>query len=211
MIAKNNLQLFLDLHVYYKWNILFLLEADKLFDAINVNVIRRCKNNDAEAYNRLIGHYEAYIYQICYNYSRNKEEALDLVQEVYIKIFRGINSFDERRPFLPWLKKITINTLINESRKKQLEKTTLHLDTLIDQTNLEEQVVLNDTRDTLNRFIAELPENYRLSLTMRYHESMSYEEIANALEQPLGTVKSNVHRARNLIRQKMQACDLLEV
>ncbi len=188
------------------------MEADKLVDAATVSLIRRCKKNDEDAYNQLIGKYEAYLYQICFNYTRNKDEALDMMQEVYIKIFRGINTFDETRPLLPWLKKITINTLINHNRKKRIEETILPDDAVLnDGTNMEEQVVLEDTRNILNGLIAELPANYRLSLTLRYHENMSYDDIASVLEQPLGTVKSNVYRARNLLRQKMQACELLEV
>jgi RNA polymerase sigma-70 factor, ECF subfamily len=137
---------------------------------------------------------------------------LDIMQEVYIKVFRGIMSFDETRPLLPWLKKITINTLINHSRKNRLDEIALHSELdLADKTDIEDQVIGSDTQNIISRLIGELPEIYRLALTLRYQENMSYEEIASALEQPLGTVKSNIYRARNLLRQKMQACNLLEV
>ncbi len=135
-----------------------------------------------------------------------------MMQEVYIKVFRGIKNFDESRPILPWLKKITINTLINHSRKNRLDETALHQDLyLADKTDIEEQVVGIDTRNIINELIAELPETYRLALTLRYLENLSYDEIASTLEQPLGTVKSNIYRARNMLRQRMQACELLEV
>lgn len=135
-----------------------------------------------------------------------------MMQEVYIKVFRGIKSFDESRPILPWLKKITINTLINHNRKNRLDETALHQDLyLADATDIEEQVIGFDTSNIINELIAELPETYRLALTLRYHENLSYDEIAAALEQPLGTVKSNIYRARNILRQRMQACELLEV
>ncbi len=188
------------------------MEADKLVNKYTVSLIKRCKENNQDAYNQLISQYEAYLYRICYNYTRNKEEALDMMQEVYIKIFRGIENFDETRPLLPWLKKITINTLINQSRKNRQDETSLCPDLyLADETNVEEQVIGNDTRNMMNKLIAELPEIYRLVLTLRYHEEMSYNEMASALQQPLGTVKSNVYRARNLLRQKMKTFDLLEV
>ena len=160
----------------------------------------------------MISRHEAYLYQICYNYTRNKEEALDIMQEVYIKIFRSIYSFDENRPLFPWLKKITINTLINHKRKSRLEESPLQFEPdLADGTNIEEEVISCDTRNIINRLIAELPDVYRMVLTLRYHENMSYDDIAEVLEQPLGTVKSNLYRARNLLRQRMQACELLEV
>ena len=202
------------------------MEAEKLVNAATVNLIRRCKKNDEEAYNQLLRHHEAYLYQICYNYTRNKEEALDLLQEVFIKIFRGLRTFDESRPLLPWLKRIAINTLINHSNKKRLAETSLDGNWSVENENnqstnpqsylaaainIEEQVIEIDTRNIIDKMIVELPEAYRIVLILRYNEDMSYDEIASALDLPLGTVKNNIYRARKMLRQKMQACELLEV
>jgi RNA polymerase sigma-70 factor, ECF subfamily len=202
------------------------LEAEKLVDAATVNLIRRCKKNEGDAYNQLLRQYEAYLYRICYNYTRNKEEALDMMQEVYIKIFRGLRTFDESRPLLPWLKRITINTLINHSNKNRLAETSLDgnwssedvnnqntnpQSYLAAATNIEEQVIESYTRNIIDKLIVELPKTYRIALALRYNEDMSYDEIASVLDLPLGTVKNNIYRARKILRQRMQACELLEV
>jgi RNA polymerase sigma-70 factor, ECF subfamily len=202
------------------------LEAEKLVDAATVNLIRRCKKNEGDAYNQLLRQHEAYLYRICYNYTRNKEEALDMMQEVYIKIFRGLRTFDESRPLLPWLKRITINTLINHSNKNRLAETSLDgnwssedvnnqntnpQSYLAAATNIEEQVIESYTRNIIDKLIVELPKTYRIALALRYNEDMSYDEIASVLDLPLGTVKNNIYRARKMLRQKMQACELLEV
>ena len=202
------------------------MEAGNLVNAATVNLIRRCKKNDEDAYNQLLRHYEAYLYRICYSYTRNKEEALDLMQEVYIKIFRGLRTFDESRPLLPWLKKIAINTLINHRNKNRVAETSLdgnwstenddHQNAnpqkcLAAATNIEDQVIEVDTRNIINKLIVELPEAYRIALTLRYNEEMSYDEIASVLDLPLSTIKNNIYRARKMLRQKMQACELLEV
>ena len=202
------------------------MEAEKLVNAATVNLIRKCKKNDGDAYNQLLRQHEAYLYQICYNYTRNKEEALDLMQEVFIKIFRGLRTFDESRPLLPWLKRIAINTLINHSNKNRLAETSLDgswsqenennqsvnpLSYLTTAANTEEQVIERDTRNIIEKLIVELPETYRIALALRYNEDMSYDEIASVLDLPLGTVKNNIYRARKMLRQKMQACELLEV
>jgi RNA polymerase sigma-70 factor, ECF subfamily len=202
------------------------LEAEKLVDAATVNLIRRCKKNEGDAYNQLLRQYEAYLYRICYNYTRNKEEALDMMQEVYIKIFRGLRTFDESRPLLPWLKRITINTLINHSNKNRLAETSLDgnwssedvnnqntnpQSYLAAATNIEEQVIESYTRNIIDKLIVELPKTYRIALALRYNEDMSYDEIASVLDLPLGTVKNNIYRARKMLRQRMQACELLEV
>lgn len=202
------------------------MEAEKLVDAATVNLIRRCKKNEGDAYDQLLRQYEAYLYRICYNYTRNKEEALDMMQEVYIKIFRGLRTFDESRPLLPWLKRITINTLINHSNKNQLAETSLDgnwsaedgnnqntnpQSYLAAATNIEEQVIESYTRNIIDKLIVELPKTYRIALALRYNEDMSYDEIASVLDLPLGTVKNNIYRARKMLRQRMKACELLEV
>lgn len=201
-------------------------EAGKLVNAATVNLIKRCKKNDEDAYNQLLSQYEGYLYRTCYNFTRDREEALDMMQEVYIKIFRGLKHFDETRPLLPWMKTVTINTMINYSNKKSLPETSLNAtwqqdakntiglppeEYLAAKDNTEELAVFSDTSSAIDRLIAQLPEAYRMALTLRYHEEMSYEQIAKTLELPLGTVKNSVFRARNMLREKMQACELLEV
>ncbi|MDO9533847.1 MAG: RNA polymerase sigma factor [Bacillota bacterium] len=183
-------------------------------DAVLISLIRRCKNNDEEAFNKLLSQYEGYLYRICYSFTYNKEESLDMMQEVYIKLFRAINSFDETRPLLPWLKKIAVNTIINYRKKRRIPEISLDFspeDFLASKEDTEDIVLFGDTRDVVDRLIAELPEQYRMALILRYHEEMSYEHIADTLVQPLGTVKNSVFRARNLLRKRMQSCGLLEV
>ncbi len=102
-----------------------LLGGNELVNSAAVRLIRRCKNNDEDAYNQLISQHEAYLYSICYNYTRNKEEALDMMQEIYIKIFRGLKTFDEKLPLLPWLKRLAINTLINHSKRNRVAEISL--------------------------------------------------------------------------------------
>lgn len=195
-------------------------------DTLITNLIKRCKKNDEDAFNQLLSRYEGYLYRICYSFTRNKEEALDMMQEVYIRIFRGLNSFDETRPLLPWLKTVTVNTIVSHTKKNRLPVTSLDggwnqkgsgslefspADYLAAEDDPEETVIVGDTRDIVNDLIAQLPEQYRIALTLRYHEEMSYEQIAGVLGQPLGTVKNSVFRARNQLRKKMQVCELLEV
>ena len=202
------------------------MEENELKQEAIIKLIQGCKNNDGDAYNELLSYYEGYLYRICFNFTRSQEEALDIMQEVYIKIFRAIKSFDERRPFLPWLKKITINTLINygktnrrseyslEGKWEQFESKEVRLSPeqyLAARDNPEGAVILKDTHQVIDKLIAELPQRYRLPLILRYYEEMTYEQIAVALKQPLGTVKSSVYRARSQLRNEMLACGLLEV
>ncbi|MFO8060115.1 MAG: RNA polymerase sigma factor [Bacillota bacterium] len=199
------------------------MEADGLVDGIDTNLIKRCKNSEEAALNTLLRRYEGYLYRICYSFTRNREDSLDMMQEVYIKVLRGLQSFDETRPLLPWLRKIAINTMINHVNRKRVYETSLNSgwdqeggglspeEYLPGKKDTEAPVVISDMRAVIDRLIAQLPESYRMALTLRYHEQMSYKQIAEVLDQPLGTVKNSIFRARSLLRKMMLACDLLEV
>ncbi len=186
-----------------------------------IKLIRRCKNNDKGAFNDLLRKHENYLYQLCYGLTRDKDEALDIMQETYIKVFRTMHRFDENRPFLPWLKKIAINTFLNHRRgfseephlslEAHREDSYRMTETLAGKENTEETALLSSTRDVIDTLLRELPPNYRAALILRYMEEMSYEEIARTLDQPLGTVKSSIFRARNILRKKMEKDRLLEV
>lgn len=188
---------------------------------INLHLIRRCKENDREAFSLLLARHEGYLYRLCYSYLHNKEDALDVVQEIFIKVIRNINSFDENRDFAPWLKKIAINTSLNylrDSQKKnhlsldyENEGNATFLETLAADDNLEEKIVQKSTRDSIQKCMEHLPPHYRIVLTLRYLEDLSYQEIATLLEQPLGTVKNSLFRARSLLKETMQKTGLLEV
>ncbi|HHU77011.1 MAG TPA: RNA polymerase sigma factor [Firmicutes bacterium] len=94
-----------------------------------INLIRRCKNNEKEAFNDLLARHEHYLFKLCYGLTRDRDEALDIMQETYI--FRNIHRFDENRPFLPWLRKIAINSCLNYRQDlpgtKLLNRTLSHL------------------------------------------------------------------------------------
>jgi len=188
---------------------------------ILISLIRRCKNNDKSAFNTLLSRYEAQLYKICYSYARNRETALDIMQDVYIKIYRSIDSFDEERPFYPWTKRITINTCLNYIRdqKKHLQ---ISLDDnsseygplkdlIADATDIEEIVCTNDVQLNIKNSMLRIPDTYRMALTLRYVEDMTYEQIAVSLDQSLGTVKSNISRGRKLLKNILEKNNILEV
>jgi RNA polymerase sigma-70 factor, ECF subfamily len=189
---------------------------------IAVALIRRCKENDADAFNILLKKYERYLYSICYRFTWDQDEALDIMQEIYIKLFRSIDSFDEKRPFLPWLKKLAVNTCLNYKRdmmKEQnhslegscQEEDMSLLEVLPAPDNTEDIAILHNTQEILMDSLKKLPEQYRMALTLRYLEEMSYEEIARILDQPLGTVKNSIFRARNLLKTSFQSHGIMEV
>ncbi len=187
------------------------------------SLVRRCKNNDREALDELLSAYENYLYRLCYSFTFHKEETLDLLQEVYLKIIRSLQSFDEQRPLTPWIKKIAVNTSLNYLRSKHKhdhlslnysvdgEDGEQLINTLASSENTENVIVYRDGYDLIMEMVQRLPPNYRLPLILRSIEEMSYEEIAAALAQPLGTVKNNIFRARKLLKKHLQEKEFWEV
>lgn len=181
-------------------------------DSSERKLIRLCKKQNKEALNAIYIKYEKYIYSICYNYTHSKEDALDLLQDVFIKILKGISKFDENRPLLPWIKRITVNTCINFKRKK---KASISLDqvmtddgqTLKDaiasQFNLENYILFQDTSNIINEEIARIDDKYRLPLILRHLHDMTYEEISQYTDLPLGTVKTNIYRGRKELKERL--------
>jgi len=187
---------------------------------ININLIRRCKNKEEEAFHLLLARYEGYLYRLCYSYLRSKEDALDMVQEIFIKVYQNIAAFDESREFMPWLKKIAVNSCLNYLRGKK-RKAHLSLDygteeegNFLEQIPSAEDVeglVLNhNLQESIRQCVQLLPAGPRMVLTLHYFSGLSCQDIAGLLEQPLGTVKSSLFRARALLKKVMSENGLLE-
>lgn len=183
-------------------------------DSSEKKLIRQCKKQNKEALNAIYIKYEKYIYSICYNYTHSKEDALDLLQDVFIKILNGIHKFDENRPLLPWIKRITVNTCINFKRKM---KPSISLDevmtddgqTLKDaiasQFNLENYILFQDTSNIINEEISKIEDKFRLPLILRHLHQMTYDEISAYTDLPLGTVKTNIYRGRKILKERLTA------
>lgn len=182
-------------------------------DSTDVKLIKQCKKNNKAALNQLYIKYEKYIYKICYNYTHSKEDALDLLQDVFIKILKGIKSFDENRPILPWIKRISVNTCINFKRKA---KETISLDKVVtedgqtlkeaiaSQFNLENFILFQNTSEIINEEIAAIEDRFRLPLILRHKHEMTYDEIASYTNLPLGTVKTNIYRGRKQLKERLE-------
>lgn len=188
---------------------------------INQNLLRRCKTMDSEAFNQLFSRYEGYLYRLCYKYLGNKEDALDMMQEIFLKVFRSIQQFEEDRDFLPWLKRIAVNTCLNHHRDEaKARHLSLDLETeagwsfyesLPADEQVEEQVIGQITAESLREGINLLPPAARMVLVMHYMDGASCQEIAAAMDQPLGTVKNNLFRARAMLKKILDKKGYLEV
>ncbi len=177
-------------------------------------LIKRVQQGDRSAFDLLVIKYQHKILKLIMRYVRDPSEALDVAQEAFLKAYRAAPSFRGDSAFYTWLYRIAINTAKNHLVSAGRRPVSFDLD-LQDPEQFEvlgrlkemdtpEHLALSDEiRDTVNRAIGELPEDLRTAILLREIEGMSYEEIAQAMECPVGTVRSRIFRAREAIDKRI--------
>jgi RNA polymerase sigma-70 factor (ECF subfamily) len=168
-------------------------------------------NNDEQAFANLLQRYKRPVYHMILKMVRNVDDAEDLTIESFAKAFRSLHRFKKDFTFSTWLFRIATNNTIDHIRKKKLN--TLSIDNTFTDDNGDgvsievEDENLNPQEETIKRqkaeliqvFVDKLPPKYQKLVRLRYFSELSYEEIAVELEAPLGTVKAQLHRARELM------------
>jgi RNA polymerase sigma-70 factor (ECF subfamily) len=172
------------------------------------------KGND-RAYKRLMAKYHDAIHNFISRMVHDREQVDDLTQEAFIKAFSSLRNFNEEFAFSTWLYKIATNNCIDHIRKKKLQMYSIDKPIesrdsdftfeLPDDSSEADQGLITDQRAAMLRAaIRELPEKYRRVIHLRHVEEKSYEEIADLLDLPIGTVKAHIFRARELLYKQLR-------
>lgn len=177
---------------------------------VDKNLIIRCKRYDKTAFVELFKLYQRYLYSICYSYTQNEQDSLDIVQEIYIKIFKNIGNFNINMPFHPWIRRITVNACLNFKRGIKTNVVSLNSkqndnsefeETLASDYDLENVLERKELQQIIKSGLNSLPDNYRLIITLRYFEDLSYQEIADLIHKPLGTIKTDLYRGKAMLKK----------
>lgn len=163
-------------------------------------LIHDCKKNDRKAQEQLYRQFAPKMFSLCLKYSRNYAEAQDNLQESFLLIFEKIQQYEFKGAFEGWLKRVVINYILQQYRKKRL------LNSIDDQDFEEVEVELEEviSVEFLMKIIQELPDRYRLVFNLYVFENYSHQEIADALGISVGTSKSNLSRAKLILKQKIE-------
>ena len=183
-------------------------------------LVRRCLTGDAVAWEEIVQRYNRRIYNICYRFAGSAEDAQDLTQEVFIKMYRTLNSYDvDKGAFMTWVTTVTRNLLVDNFRKKKQDRMTDSLDAAPteheDAMPLSEQipdkgappdarVQGRETREMVHRGLQKLSPELREAVVLRDLQDMDYREIATVLKVPEGTVKSRINRGRAELARLLQ-------
>ncbi|MHB0913903.1 MAG: sigma-70 family RNA polymerase sigma factor [Armatimonadota bacterium] len=187
-------------------------------DARNIDkgLIERCKEGDLSAFDELVCVYERQVYNFAYRMAGNYDDASDIATDAFVRVFQAIDSFRGDSNFTTWLYRIVTNLYLDH-RKKVRAHPNVPLDEYIE---LEESAVARQIEDDapgpldlveaaektkiLQRAIDELPDYQRAMVILFHNQGQSYEEIAEIMDLPIGTVKSRLNRARLALKEKLE-------
>ncbi|MFK8059169.1 MAG: RNA polymerase sigma factor [Polaribacter sp.] len=166
-------------------------------------LITRCCQKELAAQSELYQLYADVLFALCLKYSRNYQDAEDTLQDSFLTIFKKINQYKNKGSFEGWLKRITIHTALQKYREKaplQIVKETPDTD-FFDDDSLENT---NFSMAVLLEFIQQLPDRYRLVFNLYVLDNYPHKEIADLLKISVGTSKSNLSRARKILKEKLE-------
>ena len=183
-------------------------------DASDLELVRRAQRGERGAFDLLVLRYQHKVIKLVARLLRDPTEAEDVAQEAFVKAYRALGSFRGDSAFYTWLYRIAVNTARNAMASRQRrpldyeaelsegEQSTV--ESWLRHTDTPEATVLSEEiRETVNRAVAALPEDLRTAIILREVEGLSYEEIAAAMDCPVGTVRSRIFRAREAIDRSL--------
>jgi len=183
-------------------------------------LVRRCVAGDAAAWEEIVQRYHRRIYNLCYRFAGSADDAQDLTQEVFIRMYRTLNSYDVGRgAFMTWITTLTRNLLVDHFRKTKHDRLTDSLDA--NSSDHEDAMPLGEripdggpapdsgvqsreTKETVHQALQKLSPELREAVILRDLQDMDYREIATVLKVPEGTVKSRINRGRAELARLLQ-------
>jgi RNA polymerase sigma-70 factor (ECF subfamily) len=182
----------------------------------DLELVKRAKKNDPKAFERLLQKYRKSVYYMLLKMVNNTDDAEDLTQEAFAKAFNSLAKFDSKYAFSTWLFRIATNNCIDFIRKKRIQ--TVSIDTSYENDegdsmsfdirdpnlNPNEVMLKQQRKEYLQKAVERLPAKYKRLVDLRYFQELSYEEVADELDLPLGTVKAQLFRARELLSQELK-------
>lgn len=182
-------------------------------------LVTRAQQGSEKAYRELLGRFQRPVFSIIYRMIRDREQAEDLAQETFVRVFNNIDRYDPRYKFSSWIFKIATNLTIDHIRRKELDTVSIDgsrnavtaeqieatsITIASPDENPEELLEAKQLGEEIESAIGRLRPEYRAAILLRHVDGREYQEIAEILSLPLGTVKTYIHRGRNELREQLQ-------
>ncbi|MGE5462701.1 MAG: RNA polymerase sigma factor [Syntrophothermus sp.] len=172
------------------------------------SLVQRAQKGDQDAFARLVDEHQTYVYNLALRVLKDENEALDLTQETFVRAWTALPNFRGQSRFRTWLYRITTNLCYNRLPGLRRSLNDLGDDVLDEVPEAHfnppaHAFDMDETRAYLHKAIDELDSHYKVLVTLRYQNELSYEEIAATLNLPLGTVKTGIYRAKEQLRKSL--------
>jgi RNA polymerase sigma-70 factor (ECF subfamily) len=168
------------------------------------SLIDRCRAGEDSAFSELVDRYKNLVYGLVYRMVPDRSRTDDLAQDVFLKVYRGLPYFRGEARLSTWIYRIVQN-VCTQARSQYRPEVSLEPDASghvrVDPGAPDVAFAALETRDRLEKAIQQLPDNYRLLIAAHYLQGVQYEDLAEALDIPLGTVKTHLHRAKRQLRE----------
>jgi len=182
---------------------------------VDAELVRRVQNGDKTAFDLLVRKYQQRVMNLVSRFVNDHAECMDVTQEAFIKAYRGLNNFRGDSQFYTWLYRIASNTAKNHlaSRARKAPLNAVDVDDaelfqgesgLKEYDTPERNLLSDEIKHTVMRTVEALPEDLRNAITLREMDGLSYEEIAEVMDCPIGTVRSRIFRAREAIDKELR-------
>jgi RNA polymerase sigma-70 factor (ECF subfamily) len=175
-------------------------------------LVAASKNGDQEAFAQLVQRYQRLIFNLVYRMLQQYEETTEITQETFLAAWQGLPSFRGDARFSTWLYRIAYNCSLKQLELRKRDRAlqiALEAEKTLENTNAEQrQNAELDARDRqilVQEHLSHLPTKYRIVLILRHLQDMTYEEMAEILTMPIGTIKTHLFRARNLLKERLQS------
>ncbi|MGO0058790.1 RNA polymerase sigma factor SigW [Brevibacillus fluminis] len=184
-------------------------------DFVEKRLTARAKRGDRDAFVELIEIYKDKIFQLAYRMVGNRQEAEDIAQETFLRVYANLHTYDDSYKFSTWIYRIATNLCIDRGRKKRpdfsideeaegTEGLDWHSRLSSKEQTPEEQVVTQELQETVQDALSKLAPKYRSVMVLRYIEDLSLQEISEVLKLPITTIKTRIHRGREALRSKLR-------
>ncbi len=171
------------------------------------HLLEGCLKSDRKSQELLYKQYFGFAMNICLRYSKTKDEALEILNDAFLKVFLKINTYDFTRPFGVWLKRIVVNTAIDAYRSQNKHYNHLDIESVYSYQNEEVTPLQKMGYDELLEITKKLPKNYQINFNLYVIEGYTHDEIAKMMNISVGTSKSNLSRAREMLRNFLSKID----
>lgn len=175
-------------------------------ESSEINRINRILQGEPQLYGEIISAYKNAVFSLCYRMVYQKQEAEDLSQEVFLKVYRNLGKYNQKMKFSTWILSIARNTCIDYLRKNRGENVPLEegIRTKEVPISAEEAYLYKEQKQEIERAISALPEEYRLLITLYHQQGQSYKEITEILNMPMSLVKNRLHRGRKMLKEQLR-------